>query len=151
MYKGCFTAIVTPFLNNKIDTASLFAQACFLKENGVNGIVCCGTTGEGPVLTSEEYSAVTIAVRSAVGLDYPVITGAGSNNTVRAVELSKIVAQAGADAVLSVTPFYNKPSQSGLIAHFTMIADKSPVPVILYNVPGRTGVDMSYETVKNIV
>lgn len=157
MYKGCFAAITTPFKDNRIDESALFAHSCFLKANSLDGIVCCGTTGEAATLSNEEYKIVTSVVRKAVGKGYPVIMGAGSNSTLKAVELSLIALDAGADAVLSVTPYYNKPSQKGLIEHFKYVADRSPVPIILYNVPGRTGIDMSWQTIgllsehKNII
>lgn len=155
--RGTFVAIATPFKSVEpgaghgdappVDEARLFALAAFLKANGVNGIVACGTTGEGATLTPEETVLATRTVRDAVGPGYPVIMGAGSNDTVRAVAMTRLAAGAGADAVLSVTPYYNKPTQEGLYRHFIEVAEASDLPVVLYNVPGRTGVSISPKTV----
>lgn len=150
MYKGVFVAIVTPFKNGKIDTDALRNHVSRLIENGANGIVPCGTTGEGATLVPSEYSQIVKTVVSEVNKKVPVIAGAGSNSTVKAVELAKIVIEAGADATLQVTPYYNKPMQEGLFEHFKKIAEEVSSPHILYNVPGRTSVNMLPETVARL-
>jgi 4-hydroxy-tetrahydrodipicolinate synthase len=157
MFKGSITAIVTPFKNNKVDEQKLEAQVEFQIENGITGLVPCGTTGESPTLSHEEHRRVVEIVVSAAKKRIPVIAGAGSNSTDEAVELSKHAKKVGADAVLSVSPYYNKPTQKGLYLHFEKVAMESDIPVVMYNIPGRCGVNIEPVTmaklskVKNIV
>ncbi|MEW6058398.1 MAG: 4-hydroxy-tetrahydrodipicolinate synthase [Bdellovibrionota bacterium] len=147
-FKGIFTAIVTPFSpDGSIDWRGYERLVDLQLDGGVHGIVSCGTTGESPTLSSEEkQSLIEFTVRKCAKRAL-VIAGTGGNETQKTVLDSKKAAQAGADAVLVVTPYYNKPSQAGLEAHFKAVADECPVPVILYNVPGRTGVSLAADTV----
>ena len=139
VFKGAATAIITPFKDNKIDYERFGALIDWQIAEGIDGIVVCGTTGEASTLTDEEHrDAIKFAVDHVAGR-VPVIAGTGSNDTDYAIELTRFACEAGADAVLLVTPYYNKATQKGLIASFTAIADASTKPVILYNVPSRTG------------
>lgn len=146
MYKGVFVAIVTPFKNGKVDENALRAFVSWLIANGVHGIVPCGTTGEAATLSDAEYSQVVKTVVSEVGGRCPIIAGAGSNSTATAIRHAKMVVEAGANATLQVTPYYNKPTEEGLYQHFKAIAAAVNVPHILYNVPGRTALNMQAET-----
>lgn len=156
-FVGSMPALVTPFANGKIDIPALERLVDFQIEAGTHGLVACGTTGEAATLTDEEYQLVVSTVVQSAQKRVPVIAGAGSNATAKAIELSRLANQAGADGLLHVTPYYNKPTQNGLIEHFTAIAESTPLPIILYNVPGRTGLNMTAETtitlsqIKNIV
>ncbi len=144
---GAFVAIVTPFTkDNEVDYAALEKLVEWQIESGISGIVPCGTTGESVSLSNDEYEKVISTVVKKVNGRVPVIGGAGGNNTAKTIELVKMVANAGADAILSVCPYYNKPMQEGLYQHFKAIADLSDLPVVLYNVPGRTGVNMLPQT-----
>ena len=157
MFKGSIVAIVTPFNNGAVDFDKLRELVEFQIANGTDAIVPCGTTGEASTLDYEEHMDVIAAVIDQVKKRVPVIAGTGSNCTKEAIELSQMAKDAGADGVLLVTPYYNKPTQEGLVRHYTAIADAVALPQILYNVPGRTGVNMLPETVarlaphKNIV
>jgi 4-hydroxy-tetrahydrodipicolinate synthase len=150
---GAFTAIVTPFNRDgsKVDFARLGEQIRFQAEGRVTGVVACGTTGESPTLTEDEHRAV---VERAVEIGKPlgliVIAGAGSNNTAYAIHLQKVAKDAGADCGLQVNPYYNKPSQEGLYRHFMAIADAVDLPIMLYNIPGRTAVALSPDTVARL-
>jgi len=150
---GAFTAIVTPFTRDgsRIDFARLEEQIRFQAEGGITGIVACGTTGESPTLSEAEHRGV---VEKAVEIGKPmgliVIAGAGSNNTAHAMHLQKIAKDAGADGALQVNPYYNKPSQEGLYRHFMAVADAVDLPIMLYNIPGRTGVALSPDTVARL-
>lgn len=145
MFKGSIPALVTPFANGQVDVATLKKLVNWHVEQGSHGLVPVGTTGESPTLTHEEHDMVVeIVVQEAAGR-IPVIAGAGSNNTIEAVRLVQAAQKAGADAALVVTPYYNKPTQAGLIAHFTAAADCG-LPVIIYNIPGRSAVDMMPDT-----
>lgn len=151
--KGAYTALVTPFTENAsaIDWERFDANIRRQTDGGVAGVVPCGTTGETPTLTAEEYRAVldrTIDRARSAGMS--VIPGAGSNSTAHAVELHRFAAQAGADAALHVTPYYNKPSQEGLYRHFMEIAEASDLPIVLYNIPGRTAVALTIETIMRL-
>lgn len=150
MFKGVFVAIITPFKNGRIDEECLRKHVSWLISNGVDGIVPCGTTGEGTTLTPPEYSKVVKLVVGEIAGRCPVIAGAGSNATAKAIELARLVMEAGANATLQVTPYYNKPTQSGLYEHFKMIASEVRSPHILYNVPGRTSVNMLPATVERL-
>lgn len=145
MFKGSLPALVTPFRHGEVDLATLKALVDWHVEQGSHGIVPVGTTGESPTLSHEEHDLVVETVVRQVAGRVPVIAGAGSNNTVETVRLVQAARRAGADAALVVTPYYNKPTQRGLIAHFTAAADCG-LPIIIYNIPGRSVVDMSPAT-----
>lgn len=150
MFHGVIVATVTPFRNGKVDGNALKRLIRVQIENGTDGIVPCGTTGESATLSFEEHERVIdIALESADGR-VPVIAGTGSNNTKEAVVLTRYAKKAGASAALVITPYYNKPTQEGLIRHFRAIAESTDIPIILYNVPGRTGVNMSPATVARL-
>jgi len=157
MFKGVFTAIVTPFADGKIDEASLKKLVNWQIEQGIHGLIPCGTTGEGVTLNDEEWEDVVSIVLKAASGRVPVLAGAGSNSTDKAVKATKRAYKLGVDGVLQVTPYYNKPPQEGLYQHFKAVAEAADIPVMLYNVPGRTAVNMLPETVarlskiKNIV
>ena len=157
MFKGVFVAIVTPFKNGKIDEEALRGLIDFQIAGGVDGIVPCGTTGESATLNHEEHDQVIrIAVDACKG-KASVLAGTGSNSTQEAIQLSRNAKNAGADGLLQITPYYNKPNQEGLYHHFSSIAGAVDLPIVLYNVPSRTSVNMVPETVvrlakiKNIV
>jgi len=142
------TAMVTPFNKNReLDYAKAEQLAKYLIENGSDGILIAGTTGESPTLTHEEEIELLSTVKRAVANKAKIIFGAGSNSTETAVKMTKLAEKEGADAILSVVPYYNKPSQPGMIAHFSAVAESTKLPIILYNIPGRTGVNMAVETV----
>lgn len=148
--EGCLTALVTPFRDGRIDFDGLAKLVDWQIENGVDGIVSVGTTGESAVLDVEEHVAVIAAtVRAAKGR-VPVIAGAGGNATSEALALTKASEDAGADALLHVTPYYNRPNQEGLFRHFEAIAKATKLPVILYNVPTRTACDLLTDTVARL-
>lgn len=148
--KGCFTAIVTPFRNGKVDFPALRRIVRFQADSGVAGIVPCGSTGEAATLSEEEYLAVIrTAVREAKG-KIPVMPGVGTNSTAKSVAMAKKAAGAGADALLAIVPYYNKPTQEGMKQHFSAIVKSSRLPVVLYNIPGRTGVNMLPSTVLSL-
>ena len=145
MFKGSIPALVTPFRDGKVDVAALKKLVNWHIEQGSHGLVPVGTTGESPTLSHEEHDLVVETVINEVSGRIPVIAGAGSNNTAETVRLVKAAKSAGADAALVVTPYYNKPTQRGLIAHFTAAADCG-LPIIIYNIPPRSVVDMSADT-----
>lgn len=157
MLRGSNVAIVTPFKDGEVDYRKLQELVEFHISSGTDGIVPVGTTGESPTLSHEEHGKVVETVIKAVNKRVPVIAGAGSNSTREAISLTRHAKETGADAVLSITPYYNKPTQNGLIRHFTSIAEAVDIPIVMYNVPGRTGVKLLPETVaklselKNIV
>lgn len=147
---GLYIAVITPFKSGKIDEAGFKKNIDFLIENGAAGIVPCGTTGESATLSwAEHQHVVDIAVKQSGGR-CQVIAGAGSNNTIEAVEAAKHAKEAGADAALVITPYYNKPTQEGLYKHFEKVAKESDIPLVLYNVPGRTGVNLLPQTVEKL-
>jgi 4-hydroxy-tetrahydrodipicolinate synthase len=155
--KGSITALVTPFRNGAVDEDGFRAHVDWQIENGTQGLVPVGTTGESPTLSHREHERVIeICVEQARGR-VPVIAGAGSNSTAEAVAFSRHAEQVGADALLIVTPYYNKPTQEGLYQHFKAINDAVGLPILIYNIPGRSVIDMSVETMarlyelKNIV
>ncbi|CAG0934381.1 partial 4-hydroxy-tetrahydrodipicolinate synthase, partial [Rhodocyclaceae bacterium] len=150
MFKGSIVAIVTPFTNGAVDFEKLRELVEFQIANGTDAIVPCGTTGEASTLDYDEHMDVVKTVINQVNKRVPVIAGTGSNSTQEAIELSQKAKEAGADGVLLVTPYYNKPTQEGLVRHYTAIADAVAIPQILYNVPGRTGVNMLPETVARL-
>lgn len=159
IFKGAGVAIATPFYENGEVNYDEFGRLIeFQIENGTDAIIVCGTTGEAATMSEKEHMDVVKYCIDKVAKRIPVIAGTGSNCTQTAIELSKIAEEYGADGILSVTPYYNKATQNGLIAHFTAIAEAIDIPVILYNVPGRTGTNIQPETavklcrdVKNIV
>jgi len=150
MFHGAITAIITPFRNGRLDVPALKKLVEFQVRNGISGIVPCGTTGESATLSFEEHEKVIQVVMEASAGRVRVIAGTGSNNTKEAVVLTRYAKKAGADAALVITPYYNKPTQKGLVAHFTAIAEEVDIPVILYNVPSRTGVNMTADTVARL-
>lgn len=151
-FSGAITALVTPFTENgELDIDTLRQLVRFQIKGQIDGLVPCGTTGETPTLSEEEYRQVIETVVKEVNGRVPVIAGAGSNDTQKAIHYSKIAKVAGADALLHVTPYYNKPTTSGLIAHFKAIAKEVDLPIILYNVPGRTGSNVSASALIKII
>ncbi|HOV26787.1 MAG TPA: 4-hydroxy-tetrahydrodipicolinate synthase [Pseudobacteroides sp.] len=150
IFTGSGVAIVTPFTNDGIDFDKLSELIEFQISEGTDAIVICGTTGEASTMPDDEHkSAIKFAVEK-VNKRVPVIAGTGSNDTRHAIELSKYAEEAGADAILSVTPYYNKTSQRGLVEHFKAVANSINIPVILYNVPSRTNLNINPETVKTL-
>ena len=150
IFTGAAVAIVTPFKNNQVDYESLAALIERQIENSTDAIVICGTTGESSTLTDEEHKeCIRFCVEKTAGR-VPVIAGTGSNDTDYAIALSKYACEVGADALLLVTPYYNKATPKGLIKHFTAIADATDKPIILYNVPSRTGVNISLPVYKEL-
>lgn len=145
--KGCFTAIVTPFRNGKVDKDALRGIVRFQLKGGVSGLVPCGSTGEAATLSQEEYLAVIKLVVDEVKGRVPVMPGVGTNSTDRSVEMVKKVSTLGVDGLLAIVPYYNKPTQEGMIAHFSVMAQATRLPIVLYNIPGRTGVNMLPATV----
>lgn len=150
MFTGIIPALITPFRDGVVDEPAFRDYIEWLVASGVHGVVPCGTTGEAGALSSEEYARVVRIAVSQVRQRVPVIAGAGANITTRAVELSKLCAECGADALLHVTPYYNKPTPEGLWLHYSTIAAATPLPVILYNVPGRTGLNLQPATVQRL-
>jgi 4-hydroxy-tetrahydrodipicolinate synthase len=149
-FRGSFTALVTPFKNGSLDESAFRALIDWQISEGTNGLVPVGTTGESPTLSHREHmQVVEWCVQQANGR-VPVIAGAGSNSTQEAVELSRHAEKAGADAVLIVTPYYNKPTQEGLYQHYKAINDAIGIPIIIYNIPARSVIDMSVETMKRL-
>ncbi|MDE4132651.1 4-hydroxy-tetrahydrodipicolinate synthase [Phaeobacter sp. QD34_3] len=146
MFKGSMPALVTPFRNGELDLDTLKHLVEWQIEQGSTGLVPVGTTGESPTLSHEEHETVIAEVVKAAAGRVPVIAGAGSNNTVEAIRFVEFAARIGADAALVVTPYYNKPTQRGMAAHFTALHDCADIPIVIYNIPGRSVVDMSPAT-----
>ena len=157
MFKGSIPAIITPFDGKNVDYDSLVKVLNYLINNGSHGLVPCGTTGESPTLSHEEHKKIIEETIRIADKRVPVIAGTGSNNTLEAIEYTSHAETSGADAALIVTPYYNKPTQSGLYYHFKTIAEKTNIPIVIYNIPGRSTVDMTIETmielskIKNII
>lgn len=147
MFKGAITAIVTPFKNGKVDFNAYEKLIKFQIKEGIDGIVPCGTTGESATLSYEEHNKVVELTVKLAGKKVPVIAGTGANSTEEAIELTRHAKKAGADASLQVTPYYNRPTQEGLYRHYKKIAEEVNIPIILYNVPARTGVNLLPDTV----
>ncbi|HVN70379.1 MAG TPA: 4-hydroxy-tetrahydrodipicolinate synthase [Desulfomonilia bacterium] len=147
MLSGAIVAIVTPFKGGKVDEKAYRDLINFVIRGGVNGIVPCGTTGESATLSHEEHERVIDITVEEVNKRVPVIAGTGSNSTGEAIRLTRHAKEIGADAALLITPYYNKPTQKGLYEHYKAVASACNIPQILYNVPGRTGVNMATETV----
>ena len=145
--KGCFTALITPFKNGGIDREALRKIVKLQLKGGVSGLVPCGSTGETATLTPEEYLEVIKLTVAEAGGKVPVVPGVGTNSTAKSVEMVKKVSTMGVDGLLAIVPYYNKPTQDGMIAHFSELARAARLPIILYNIPGRTGVNMLPATV----
>ncbi len=150
MFSGAMTAMITPFRDGKVDEARLREQIEFQIGGGIDGLVPVGTTGESPTLDFAEHERVIALTVECARKRVPVIAGTGANATSEALELHSFAKKAGADACLSVNPYYNKPSQEGMYRHFMTLADKVDLPIVLYNIPGRTGITMSPQTVARL-
>ena len=150
MFKGSIPALVTPMRNGSLDEEALSAFVDWQISEGSDGLVPVGTTGESPTLSHDEHRRLVEICIETADERVPVIAGAGSNNTKEAIELARHAEAAGADAVLVVTPYYNKPSQRGLYAHFKAVADAISIPLIIYNIPPRSVIDMSVETMTQL-
>jgi len=146
MFQGSIPALITPFKNGNIDYESFYKIIEWSLSEGSHGFVPCGTTGESPTLSHQEHIKVVDECVRIVDKRVPVIAGTGSNNTVEAIEFTNQAEKSGADAALVVTPYYNKPTQEGLQAHFKKIAESTSLPIIIYNIPGRSMVDMTIDT-----
>ena len=150
MLKGSIVALITPFDNDNLSEESYIKLINYHLDNGTNGLVPGGTTGESPTLSHNEHrKIIEIAVKESKG-KIPVIAGTGSNSTEEAVELSKFAEKAGSDALLVVTPYYNKPTQEGLYQHYKKINDSVGIPIIIYNIPSRSVIDMSVDTMAKL-
>ena len=150
MFSGSLVAIVTPFKNGNVDETAFADLIEFQIASGTHGIVPCGTTGESATLSTEEHERVVALTVEIVNRRVTVIAGTGSNSTDEAITLTKHAKSAGADGALLITPYYNKPMQAGLIQHYSSIAKASDIPLVLYNIPGRTGVNMTPDTVAQL-
>ena len=150
MFAGSMVALVTPFRDGKVDWQSLEALLDFHITNGTNGIVPCGTTGESATLTPQEHDEVIKAVVKAVNQRVPVIAGTGSNSTDEGVRLTRAAEKSGADGALMISPYYNRPTQEGIYQHYKKVADSVGIPVIVYNIPGRTGSKIEAETLARL-
>ena len=151
MLRGSITALMTPFANGAVDEKAFSAFVDWQITEGTHGLVPVGTTGESPTVSHEEHRRVVEICVEVANKRVPVIAGAGSNSTAEAVSLARFAEETGADAVLSVVPYYNKPNQEGLFQHFSAVAGAIGIPVILYSVPGRTVVDLSVDTIARLV
>lgn len=147
MFKGSITALITPFTGGEIDWKRFDAFVEWQIEKGSHGVVPCGTTGESPTVTHDDHKAIIQRCVQVVDGRIPVIAGTGSNSTAEAIELTTAAKNAGADGCLVVTPYYNKPTQDGMIAHFTAIHDAVDLPMVLYDIPGRSVVEMNVDTI----
>jgi len=150
MFKGSITALVTPFQNGRVDEKALQDFVAWQIAEGSNGVVPCGTTGESPTLSHDEHKRVVELVLEVAKGKVPVIAGAGSNNTAEAIDLARHAEKAGADGLLVVTPYYNKPNQEGLYRHYMAIDAAVGIPIIIYNIPPRSVIDMTVETMARI-
>lgn len=149
--QGSLVALITPFKNDQVDLAGLKANIKFQLRNKTSGFVPCGTTGEAPTLSEEEWEAVIETTVKTVAKRAPVIAGSGTNSTKKTINLTKKAKDLGADAVLVVSPYYNKPTQEGLYRHFRAVADSVGIPIVIYNIPGRTGVNIIPKTFERLV
>ncbi|MEK6710628.1 MAG: 4-hydroxy-tetrahydrodipicolinate synthase [Nitrospinota bacterium] len=150
MFKGSYVALVTPFRNGEVDEGALRSLVEFQVENGTDGIVACGTTGESATLSHKEHDHVIEVVIEQVAGRVPVIAGSGSNSTAEAIHRTQFAKKAGADGALLVVPYYNKPTQEGLYQHFRAVAESADIPIVLYNVPGRTVVSIAPDTIARL-
>jgi len=149
-FRGSFTALLTPFANGSLDEKAFCDLVDWQIAEGTNGLVPVGTTGESPTLSHDEHKRVVKMCVEVANRRVPVVAGAGSNSTLEAIDLSRHAEEAGADAVLIVTPYYNKPTQEGLYQHFKAINDAIGIPIIIYNIPARSVIDMSVDTMKRL-
>lgn len=149
-FSGSLVALITPFRDGKVDEGKLRDLVEFHVKNGTDAIVPCGTTGESPTLTHDEHKRVVEVVVQAAAGRIPVVAGTGSNSTHEAIDLTAHAAKAGADGALMVAPYYNKPTQKGVIAHYKAVAESVDVPIIIYNIPGRTGMNILPETLATL-
>ena len=150
MFNGVFTALVTPFRNGEVDVEALEGLVEFQIAQGIHGLVPCGTTGESPTLSEEEDRLVIETVVRVANGRVSVVAGTGSNNTASAIKYTKMAEEVGADGSLQVAPYYNKPTQEGLFRHFAAIAESTSLPLVLYNIPGRTSVTIASETIAQL-
>ena len=150
MFKGSITALITPFAGGKVDETRFQDLVARQVAGGSHGVVPCGTTGEAPCLTPDEHERVVTLTVEAVAGRIPVIVGAGTNYTEKTIALVRRSEAAGADGLLIVTPYYNKPSQEGLFQHFKAVAGATGLPILIYNIPGRSAVDMTSETMARL-
>jgi len=150
MFTGAMVAIVTPFKKGAVDEESLRQLIEFQIENGTKAIIPCGTTGEAPTLSHKEHERVIEIAVQQVKRRVPVIAGTGSNSTIEAIQLTAHAKKVGADGVLMISPYYNKPTQEGLYQHFRKVAEEVPIPIVLYNIPGRTAVNMEPSTIARL-
>lgn len=150
MFTGAITALVTPFKNGQVDEKALRDLIEFQIAGGVDGLVPCGTTGESPTLSHDEHDRVIEITIDAAKKRVPVIAGTGSNSTAEALRLTKHAYEAGADGALIACPYYNKPTQEGIYQHFELISKTVPIPIVPYNIPGRTGINMSPELIARL-
>ena len=149
-FKGSIPALITPFKNNKVDYDSLYKIIEWSLKEGSHGFVPCGTTGESPTLSHEEHKKIVEETIKVVDGRVPVIAGTGSNSTDEAIDFTVDAERCGANAALVVTPYYNKPNQEGLFLHYSSIAEASKIPIIIYNIPGRSIIDMTVDTMKKL-
>jgi 4-hydroxy-tetrahydrodipicolinate synthase len=147
MFRGSIPALITPFQNGEVDLKAFADFVDWQVVSGSHGVVPCGTTGESPVLDEKECESVIRTTVSVVNKRVPVIAGTGSNSTRKTIQNTLMARQCGADAALIVVPYYNRPTQDGLFAHYKAVHDSTDLPIILYNVPGRCGTEISAETV----
>ena len=150
MFQGSITALITPFRNGAVDATAYQSFVDWQVKQGTKALVPCGTTGESPTLSHEEHMRVVELCIEAAGRRVPVIAGTGSNSTAEAIRLTRHAKQAGADAALVVTPYYNKPTQEGLYQHFKAVHDAAEIPIVVYNIPGRCVIDMSVDTMARL-
>ena len=150
MFRGSLPALITPFANGHVDEPAFQRFVNWQIEQGSHGVVPCGTTGESPTLSHDEHMRVVELCIEAASARVPVVAGTGSNSTAEAIALTKHAKKAGADAALIVTPYYNKPTQEGLYQHYKAIHDAVEIPILIYNIPGRSIVDMSVETMARL-
>jgi 4-hydroxy-tetrahydrodipicolinate synthase len=150
MFQGSITALITPFRNGAVDETAFQSFVDWQVKQGTKALVPCGTTGESPTLSHEEHMRVVELCIEAAERRVPVIAGTGSNSTAEAIQLTRHAKQAGADAALVVTPYYNKPTQEGLYQHFKAVHDAAELPIVIYNIPGRCVIDMSVDTMARL-
>jgi len=150
MFRGSFTALVTPFKGDRLDRAGLERNVDFQLANGTSGLVPCGSTGEAPTLSHEEWETVIATVVARANKKIPVVPGTGTNDTRKTIDLTRRAEELGADAALVVSPYYNKPTQEGLYRHFRAVAESVGIPLVIYNIPGRTGVNILPETFERL-
>jgi 4-hydroxy-tetrahydrodipicolinate synthase len=151
MFQGSFTALVTPFRGEQLDVAGLQKNIEFQLRNGTSGLVACGSTGETPALSPGEWETVIATTVATVNKKIPVLAGTGSNSTAKTIELTRRAEALGADAALVASPYYNKPTQEGLYRHFRAVSESVEIPLMLYNIPGRTCVNILPETIERVV